>query len=173
MKNIATILVALFLAACGANTTEQTADRQNTNPVVATNAQSDAMYQVKAVKGGATIVEFSQKGERPIAMLDGETVNIFLGSPDNKYHVTIEVHTTKPGTFPIVDQNGGPKQGQAGLALINEPESISMAATKGELKLDDLSEKTISGSFKATGTDGKGEAVTVEGRFTKMLARKV
>lgn len=173
MKPTCTILITLFLIACGNASIKQTATTQNTNQVVAANANGEGKFEVKAIRNGAEIANYKAVSARPIALVDDNYLMLMLSSPDNKHHLTIEMPMAKPGTYPFVDQNGGPKVGQARMGLQTESAPLVLNAMQGALKLDAINEKNCSGTFKGTGTDLQGATFTIEGSFTNMPVKTV
>jgi hypothetical protein len=173
MKTTLILLIGFLLVACGTTPGEWPATSQSATPSATTNARLEGKFEVKAVRNGVTIAEYRQTGARPVGLIDGDNLTIMLYSPDDKHILTIESQTVTAGAYPFVDQNGGPQQGQARMDLMTPAAPVVLIANGGELRLDEVSEKSCSGSFKGTGTDVKGGTFSVVGSFSKMLLRRV
>lgn len=174
MKDINTLLlfVTLLSIACGGSLpgsggANQVSERSSTQAA----KTEDAAYEVKVTKNGAALASYNDKGPRGVAMFDGKMLLMYLASRDNKHVLTVEIHGSKTGVYPLAKQYDPAKSGEARLNFMTEGPPALIPA-KGELKLDEFGETSCSGSFTSTGTDIKGAKFSIEGSFSKLVVKK-
>jgi hypothetical protein len=166
--------VALLHASCsgvsqgGSVVTNQVLERSPTNAV----KTDDAFYEVKVTKNGAELASYKQVGARGVgAIFDGKLIEMYLASPDNKHVLTIDIEGSKTGVYPLPAQYETAKAGEARLNFMTEAPP-ALIPGKGEVKLNEFSETSCSGSFAGTGTDIKGAKFSIEGSFSKLVVKK-
>jgi len=176
MRNINTLvlLVALLHAACGSVSqgggvvTNQVSERSPTQAL----KTDDSLYEVKVTKNGDVLATYNQKSSRGVgALFDGKLIQMYLASPDNKHVLMIDIQGSKAGVYPLPTQYEAAKAGEARLNFMTEAPP-ALIPDKGEVKLDEFSETSCSGSFTGTSTDIKGAKFSIEGRFSKLAVKK-
>ena len=175
MKSVLMIISTLLLAACGAAPPDQNSATRSPGQLPATSEKAaTARFEVKVTRSGQEFASYRQAGERTTVMYDGDSIMVFLGSPDNKQHLTVTLQATKAGAYPLAPEDAAPKQNEAKLEFISEnADPPVLVASKGELKLDKLDEKYCSGSFTGSGTDIRGVMFTLEGSFSNMGVKTI
>lgn len=176
MKHIRLKLIFLFvtflLTACGSSApgnsgTNPFSDRSSTQAV-----KEDSRWEVKVTKNGVELASYKQVGARGVgAIFDGKLIQMYLASPDNKHVLTVDIQGSKAGVYPLATQYEPAKLGEARLNFMTEAPPALIPA-KGEVKLDEFSETSCSGSFTGTGTDIKGAKFTIDGTFSKLAVGK-
>ncbi len=175
MKNInLLILVVTFLfTACGGSVpadrgTSPVSDRPSTQAV----KTEDSHWEVKVTKNGAVLASYMQAGARGVgAIFDGKLIQMYLASPDNKHVLSIDIQGSKAGVYPLPTQYETAKAGEARLNFMTEAPP-ALIPGKGEVKLNEFSETSCSGSFAGTGTDIKGAKFSIEGSFSKLAVKR-
>src|SRR5712692_7887369 len=168
------LLVSLLHASCsgvsqgGGVVTNQVSDGSSTRAV----KSEDSGWEVKVTKNGAELASYKQVGARGVgAIFDGKLIQMYLASPDNKHVLTIDIQGSKAGVYPLPTQYETAKAGEARLNFMTEAPP-ALIPGKGEVKLNEFSETSCSGSFAGTGTDIKGANFSIEGSFSKLVVKK-
>ena len=166
------ILLMLLLAATGCSSSNKTGQVSGQSQAPAATTASDAGFEVKVTKNGAELASYNQKGFRGKgALLDGESIQLILSSPDNKHVLMIDVQGTKAGVYPSPTQSEAAKPGEARLNFMTV-EPPTLIPDKGQTKLTELTDEYCSGTFTATGTDINGAKFSIEGSFSKLQVMK-
>jgi hypothetical protein len=175
MKFVLIMVSTLLLAGCDAASSDHNSATRSPAQSPATAAKTEtARFEVKVTKSGQEFASYRQIGERTAVMYDGASVMIFLGSPDNKQHLTVTLEAAKAGAYPLAPEEAAPKQNEAKLEFISEnADPPVLIASKGELNLDKLDDKYCSGSFTGAGTDIRGVMFTLEGSFSNMGVKTI
>lgn len=175
MKNIDSMIlfVTILLTACGGgvapgNGVTNQSDRSSTQAV----KTDSSGWQVKVTKNGAELASYKQVGARGVgAIVDGKLIQMYLASPDNRHVLTIDIQGSKAGVYPIATQYEPAKPNEARLDFMTEAPPALIPA-KGEVRLDEFSETSCSGTFNSTGTDINGAKFSIEGSFSNLVVKK-
>lgn len=171
MSKMLLLAAVIFFTACGSTKDKSPASKAD-KPAQgeSTSGQADGI-DIKVTKNGAPLMAFQTANDNAGegALLTGKDLSIELSSPDRKWDLMISVSGAKVGAYPLADVA---KNGKAAIRLTGgEDDNLMMTrADNGELKLDELSETSCSGSFKGTGSDATGNKYTYEGRFSRIKA---
>jgi hypothetical protein len=171
--NLLILFVTFLFTACGgaapADGGTNRVSNQSSTQAVKTD---DSGWEVKVTKNGADLASYKQVGARGVgAIFDGKLLQMYLASPDNKHVLTIDIEGSKTGVYPLPTQYEAAKPGEARLNFMTEAPP-ALIPGKGEVKLDEFSETSCSGSFTGTGTDINGAKFTIEGSFSKLVVKK-
>jgi hypothetical protein len=170
MKKINPLIIGMLLlmTACGGSSSGGT--RVEQAPAQAGNTE-ERSFEVKVLKNGAEFVSYSNVGERSgCALFEGSSILLELQSPDNKHLLMVEIRGGEAGTYPLPVQYESAKSGEAALTFTPEVMPILIPA-EGEVRLDEFTDQSCSGSFSGGGTDIEGDTFSIEGRFSKMIVR--
>jgi hypothetical protein len=169
MKLAVLLISALLLATCGETPSNpETTSVEPNSSSTKTEAREDARFEVKVMLNGTELASYKQSGPRIVVLNDGESLTMFLSSPDNKNVLTLVIQGTKAGNYPLPFHDGAPKPGEARLELMHDDKPPVRIATDGEVRLETLTKNLCSGSFKGTGTDINGGKFSIEGSFLNM-----
>jgi carbon monoxide dehydrogenase subunit G len=116
-------------------------------------------YEVAITRDNSALASYKDGGGRA-TNADGR-LTVELNSPDDDYSVVIEVAGAKVGTVPVV---AAASPGNARLTATGPTMMLGARADAGELKIDELTNTSCSGSFKAK----RGTKYTFEGKFSKI-----
>ena len=167
MKYQAIMLVTLLFTACGVSVPDSGGGKNQVSDPSSTQAvKTDSSgWEVKVTKNGAELASYKQVGARGVgAIFDGKLIQMYLASPDNRHVLTLDIQGAKAGVYPLATQYEPAKPGEARLNFMTEAPPALIPA-KGEVKLDEFSETSCSGSFTGTGADIKGAKFTIDGTF--------
>jgi hypothetical protein len=172
--NSSLLILALSCAACGGaprigGSTASQIPKQSSTPV----AQSDGTwYEVKVVRAGSELASYKYVGVREVGVIsNGKAVTMFLNSPDNKNILTVDVRASAAGVYPLADRFGADKPGEARLNFMTDGAPV-LAPIIGEVRLDEFSDTSCSGSLSGSGTDIKGTSFSIEGTFSKLRVKR-
>jgi hypothetical protein len=175
MKNINLLIwfMTFLLTACGGASTGNDMTTQGLDPSSTQPVKSDGSgWEVKVTRNGAGLASYKQVGARGVgAIFDGKLVQMYLASPDNRHVLNVDIQASKTGVYPLATQYEPAKTGEARLNFMTEMPPALIPA-KGEVKLDEFSETSCSGSFIGTGTDIKGAKFTISGNFSKLAIKR-
>jgi hypothetical protein len=171
--NLLILFLTFLFTSCGGTAPADGGKNQvsNRSSTLAVETE-DSGWEVKVTKNGAELASYKQVGARGVgAIFDGKLIQMYLASPDNKHVLMIDIQGSKTGFYPLPTQYEAAKAGEARLNFMTEGPPALIPA-KGEVKLDEFSETSCSGSFTGTGTDIKGAKFTIEGSFSNLVVKK-
>jgi hypothetical protein len=172
MNKLLILFAILFLASCGATPQDPTptSDSVKQKPGETARGQPSGI-DVKVTQNGKPLADWKAASEATGvgALLTGDDLSIELTSPDQKWVLSISVSGVKTGAYRLAALR---EAGKAMIILTGGGEAMMVRAHIGELKLDEMSESSCSGSFKGTGTDATGNTYAYEGKFSRVRVRR-
>lgn len=174
MNKLLILFTALFFASCGGAPKDRTpsgdTDKQ-TRGKESTIANQPAGLDVKVTRNGKTLTAFKSASDNTGvgALLAGNELSIEIASPDQSWVLNISASRAKEGVYRLAPMR---EDGKAMIVLAGGEEDMLVRADTGELKLDEVSDRYCSGTFKGTGKDATGNKYTYEGKFSRIRATR-